>query len=113
MNIKKWLLKKKLHKAGYEWVDISSMALIDYRYRVKNNKDEDSFTLEKKLNRNWQMATFEKEEGNLIHKNFGALKIIYDKSKNMIVGITNHKGNGYQQDIDKNMKNNLNKLYSL
>lgn len=114
--IKKWLLKKKLVKVGYEWVDISSMALMDYRYQVKGNKHEDIWTLERKLNRNYQMAeidTSHDESDGYIHKNFGALKIIYDKSKNMIVGVVNHRGTGYQQDIDKHLKEKLNKIYGL
>jgi hypothetical protein len=109
----KWLLKKKLEKLNYNWIPISEYALLDYRHQVKNNKSEDTWTLERKLNRNWYMSKFIKQEGNLIHRSFGALTIIYNESKNIIVGITNHKGNKYVAEVDKDLKNKLNKLYGL
>jgi hypothetical protein len=109
----KWLLKRKLDKLGYRWIPISEYALLDYRHHVKGNSNEDTWTLERKLNRNFQMASIIKEEGNLIHKSFGALTIIYDVSKNMIVGITNHRGNEYVTEVDKELKNKLNKIYGL
>lgn len=112
----KWLLKKKLEKLNYKWIPISEYALLDYRHQVKNNKYEDTWTLERKLNRNWYMAKIDDKHDKIdgyIHKKFGALTIIYDISKNMIVGITNHKGEKYVAEVDKDFKNKLNKLYGL
>jgi hypothetical protein len=86
------------------------MARLDYRHQVKGNKNEDTWTLERKLNRNYQMAIVDSshdDSDGYIHKNFGALKIIYDKSKNEIVGITNHRGGWNGCEIDLQLKKNL------
>jgi hypothetical protein len=113
--MKKWLLRRKLKKLNMDWIEISEYALLDYRHQVKGNRDENTWTLERKLNRNWYMAVqvYENEKDNIIHKKFGALTIIYDKSKNMIVGITNHRHGWNGCEIDSNLKQELNKLYGL
>jgi hypothetical protein len=115
-NMIKWLLKMKLKKLGYEWIQISEYALLDYRHHVKNNKSEDTWTLERKLNRNFYMAEVDSshdESDGYIYKKFGALTIIYNKEQKVIVGITNHRGNEYVTEVDKELKNKLNKIYGL
>ena len=91
------------------------MALLDYRYQVRGNSKEDTWTLERKLNRNWYMAkeVREDKENKLIIKKFGALTIIYDTYLEMIIGITNHKYGHYDNEIDENLKANLNRLYGI
>jgi hypothetical protein len=112
--IKKWLLKKRLDKLNLEWIEITNYALLDYRYQVKGNQYESTWTLERKLNRNWQIATVVYDSEKIIHKSFGMLRIIFDKEQNKIVGITNHRGN-YKDNtpIDKELKVKMYKIYGL
>ena len=113
--IEKFMLKRELKKSKYPWVNITPMALLDYRYQVKGNSKEPTWLLERKLNRNFYLAkqVHEDKEHNIIHKKFGALTIIYDTYLEMIIGIVNHKGQWFEYQIDKELKNKLNKLYKI
>jgi hypothetical protein len=111
----KFLLKRELKKVGFHWVNITPMALLDYRYQVKNNSKESTWLLERKLNRNFYLAekVYENKERHVIHKKFGALTIIYDTYLEMIIGIVNHRGEWFEYPIDKDLKDKLNKLYKI
>ena len=111
----KFMVRRELNKNGYKWVNITPMALLDYRYQVKNNSKESTWLLERKLNRNFYLAeqVYEDKEHNIIHKKFGALTIIYDTYLEMIIGIVNHRGQWFEYHIDKGLKDKLNKLYKI
>ena len=113
--IEKFILKRELKKANYPWINITPMALLDYRYQVKGNSKEPTWLLERKLNRNFYLAeqVYEDKEHNIIHKKFGALTIIYDTYLELIIGIVNHRGQWFEYQIDKDLKNKLNKLYKI
>jgi hypothetical protein len=113
--IKKILLKRKLSKLGYPFIPITSTALNDYRTRVRGNLHESDWVLQKKLNRNFYMGVVDEERSDdrILHKKFGALTIIYRLDTNVIVGVTNHKHGWYGCEIDKEMKNKMNKIYGL
>jgi len=111
--IKKIILKQKLNKLGYKWINITPLALKDYKEQVRNNWHEDNWTLERKLNRNWQLSEVSFEDEQVIHRKFGMLTIIYNKHLGMINGITNHRGKFFDCEIDKSSKEKFNKIYGL
>ena len=111
---RKFILKQKLKRYNIEWIEITPLALKDYKEQVRKNWCEDNWFLERKLNRNFLMAIKSYEKQDIIHKDFGALRIIFSKEKNKIVGICNHRGRAWQSHgIDKIEKDRLNKIYGI
>lgn len=104
--MKKLLLKLKYKNLldEIENLEITEIALKNYKECIYKNKFKDNEILEKKLRRNFVLA----EDVNDYTKKYGNLYIYH--AGNIITNIFSQKGNSDGLKIDKKLKKNLDTL---
>ena len=116
------IIRLRLH--GIKLLDVDNDAIQAFRKHVKNNKFLDDETIIKKINRDWILAKdteyIEYDSGfEVCIRNYGNLEIgmypasYYGFKKDKIAYIYNHKGRKIDFKIDKELKEELNKIMRL
>ena len=111
--MKKWLLTRKLVKAGFEAPHITDRVIRVFKQQTKGNHGISDLDAWKKLIRNWNCATVTWEQDNNIKRAYYNLTLTYDATNNTIHNIHNHRGCDLNRNVSEEKRNQLNKLLQI
>lgn len=114
LNKIKWLLlKRQAKKEDYPILEVNQNAIDKFKSDVKGNSNCSNSLAILKIVRNYycgQKAT----RFDTVTSAYGCLHIELDKKMNIIINIKNHREYGCNSgEIDKVLKEKLNKLYKI
>ena len=108
--LERYKAKRRLNKAGLDYIEVSEGALKHYMNDIKGNDSEKITNLLIKINRNYSCSNVTREFPNTIVKTYGNLVIRYSKKTNKICNIYNRKGEGRNFHVDKELKKRYDKV---
>lgn len=91
----------------------SKQAIHQYRHDVRRNLNEDYWTIRKKLTRNFLLGKVFKEDDRFRLVKYGNLIIKVDKVYDMVVNLTNYKGQECEFNVSEQDKEQLEYILGL
>jgi hypothetical protein len=87
-----------------ELIKISDNVYEYYKENIKNNKDTDRLTAQKKLTRNWILGTYRNATDRYEYRNWGNCFMKLDKKTNVIIGLLNDRTCIVEFNVDPKLR---------